>query len=96
MLRFGPDLGGIVRFPYEISAGFAVLGGLFGFLFWALAVVVTIVLAVLVYRDADKHRRNVMGITPPLWLLIVLFTSFLGVVGYWLMNHSSLASGEKA
>ena len=78
--------------PWPFGVRFA--GPLLAFGWGTLTVIVTIVLAILVYRDAVSHRRNVLGITPPVWILIVLVTSFIGAVGYWLMNRSSLAAGQ--
>jgi H+/Cl- antiporter ClcA len=78
-----------------LMAGWMALPGLFGIAVAALSFVVAVVLAVLVYRDAANRRRDVLGIAPLLWFLVVLFTSFLGVVGYWLMTHSTLAMTEK-
>ena len=77
-----------------VMAGWMALPGLVGVMAAILAFIVTVVLAVLVYRDAANRRRDVLGIVPALWFLVVLFTSFLGVVGYWLMTHSTLAAGE--
>jgi hypothetical protein len=62
----------------------AVPMGIFG-------LVVSIVLAVLVFRDAVRHGKRIMGITPVVWFLIVLISSFFGVFGYWLMHYSRLA-----
>ena len=78
-----------------LMAGWMALPGLVGVIAAILAFIVTVVLAVLVYRDAANRRRDVLGIVPALWFLIVLFTSFLGVVGYWLMTHSTLATVER-
>ena len=74
-----------------LIAGWMTLSGLVGIAAAVLTVVVAIVLAVLVYRDAASRRQHVLGIVPALWFLIVLFSSFLGVVGYWVMTHSTLA-----
>jgi len=78
-----------------LMVGWMALPGLFGIAVAALSFVVAVVLAVLVYRDAANRRRDVLGIVPALWFLVVLFTSFFGVVGYWLMTHSTLATGER-
>ena len=78
-----------------LMAGWMVIPGLFGIAVAILSFVVAVVLAVLVYRDAASRKRDVLGIVPALWFLIVLFISFLGLVGYWLMTHSTLARIEE-
>ena len=64
---------------------------------WSIGIfVLDIVLAIFVYRDAEKLAYPALEIPAILWALATLFGSIFGVLGYWIMNRSSLRLDREA
>ena len=65
------------------------------FTLWAIAgFVVNFFFALAVSADARELRRPALGISPRVWFFAVLFSSVVGVIAYWIMNHSALVKDE--
>lgn len=84
-------------FNYDpFNTGFDGVGALFGVfgIFWfiicGIFLIVHIIIAVHVYRDAKKQTVLALGLSPWLWTLISLAMPVGGMALYWLMNRSTL------
>jgi hypothetical protein len=51
-----------------------------------LNLLVTVLFAFYVLRDAQKRKNFLFGVPALVWALLVLGTSIIGVVFYWLAN----------
>ena len=54
-------------------------------------IVVHIAIAVAVYNNAKKLPTAAMGLSPWVWALLSFSVPAVGVLCYWLMNHSTLS-----
>ncbi len=84
-LDFHPA-GGIGFLPFA--------AGSFATVFFIINLIVWIVLAIAVYRDADSRRRRREWLfldSPGLWCAVVLLGGgYLIALAYWLIHYSSL------
>lgn len=52
---------------------------------------VNIAIAITVYSDAKELKAPALGLGPWVWSLLSFTVPGLGLLVYWLMNHSTLA-----
>jgi hypothetical protein len=84
-------------FRDAVNVGIDQTGGLSWAIFLLIGFLVLLVkflIAATVWRDADGLKNPRPELAPWLWFLLVLFNSLLGVVAYWLRNHSTLRRRE--
>lgn len=62
-------------------------------LFWY--VLPAVASAYFAYKDASKREVLALGIPPVVWALVCIPSGVLGLLAYWLMNHSTLVSAVK-
>lgn len=66
------------------------LGGVFGVLGGIISVVLSILLGVYVYRDANN--RNMNG---TLWLLIIITSWLVGLIVYFIVRNDNTNTNQK-
>ncbi len=54
-------------------------------------IIFNFLLARLIFKDAKENNKRALNIPPWFWFVGVLFSSFLGVLTYWLINYSNLS-----
>lgn len=72
----------------------ALLGTAALYVYWIFYAATAIASAFYVYQDAIKQSRMALGIHPYWWAAFALLGSIWTLVGYWLMQHSSLRKPE--
>ena len=87
----------ITRNALDISSGGGVelniiTAGVFIPIFWFVMFIPThLASSVIVYRDARNLEWSALGIKPFLWFGIAFSLPILGMLIYWVMNHSTLS-----
>ena len=62
---------------------------------WLFYVVPVVASAYFTYRDASKQKTLALNIPPIFWAIFCVPSGVLGLIAYWVMNHSSLAKNKQ-
>jgi hypothetical protein len=62
--------------------------------YWVLYILTGITCAYYVYQDAIRQNRRALNIHPYWWAVFGLIGGVWTLVGYWLMQHSTLNKSE--
>ena len=74
------------------------LGGAWAIVSLILYIVVSVIAAVAVYRDAKERTESelFLGLEPIWWAAMTLIGAIMGVAAYWLIHYSTLRRNEES